>query len=250
MSAATAFALDLPDEAATAALAGRLARPCAPGDVIGLKGDLGSGKTTFARAFIRRAWAPATRKCRARPSRWSRSMPSPAGPPVWHFDLYRLTAPERGLGARHRGCVRRRHRLIEWPERLGALLPRRASRRRAGIGRRADGARRAATAAPAPAGPSASRRTRRMAERARAHRRVPRRRRLGRGAARAPLAGDASFRRYYRLARRRAPRRADGRAAAARRMCAPSSPSPRAAARLGFSAPEILARGRRAPGCC
>ncbi len=53
MSAAIAFAIDLPDEAATAALATRLARRARAGDVIALSGPLGSGKTSFARAFIR-----------------------------------------------------------------------------------------------------------------------------------------------------------------------------------------------------
>ncbi len=43
---------------------------------------------------------------------------------VWHFDLYRLTSPDeaRELGfeeALIEGIV-----LIEWPERLGGLLPR------------------------------------------------------------------------------------------------------------------------------
>ena len=44
---------ELPDEAATAALAARIAALARPGDVIALKGELGAGKTSFARAFIR-----------------------------------------------------------------------------------------------------------------------------------------------------------------------------------------------------
>ena len=45
--------VDLPDEAATAALAERISALAATGDIIALKGDLGAGKTTFARGFIR-----------------------------------------------------------------------------------------------------------------------------------------------------------------------------------------------------
>ena len=45
--------IELPDEAATAALATRLARLARRGDVIALKGELGTGKTSFARAFVR-----------------------------------------------------------------------------------------------------------------------------------------------------------------------------------------------------
>ena len=43
---------ELPDESATAALARSIARLAAAGDVIALSGELGSGKTAFARAFI------------------------------------------------------------------------------------------------------------------------------------------------------------------------------------------------------
>src|SRR6266700_1981101 len=112
--------IDLPDEAATAALAARIASLARPGDVIALKGELGAGKTSFARAFIR-----------ARNGR--EAVPSPTftlvqtyelpGGAVWHFDLYRLHSPEEAweLGieeAFHAGIA-----LIEWPERLGSLLP-------------------------------------------------------------------------------------------------------------------------------
>ena len=45
--------LDLPDETATAELAARISALAEPGDVIALRGDLGTGKTSFARAFIR-----------------------------------------------------------------------------------------------------------------------------------------------------------------------------------------------------
>ena len=45
--------LDLPDEAATGALAAALAHLARATDVFALSGELGTGKTTFARAFIR-----------------------------------------------------------------------------------------------------------------------------------------------------------------------------------------------------
>jgi tRNA threonylcarbamoyladenosine biosynthesis protein TsaE len=44
--------VELADEAATQALAQKLAEIALPGDVLALSGVLGSGKTVFARAFI------------------------------------------------------------------------------------------------------------------------------------------------------------------------------------------------------
>ena len=112
--------IDLPDEAATAALAARLA-PCArAGDVIALRGDLGTGKTTFARAFIHALGG-------------DEEVPSPTftlvqiyavpGATVWHFDLYRLKAPEEVWELGIEEAFLSGIALIEWPERLGPLLP-------------------------------------------------------------------------------------------------------------------------------
>ncbi|MFV3076744.1 tRNA (adenosine(37)-N6)-threonylcarbamoyltransferase complex ATPase subunit type 1 TsaE [Niveispirillum fermenti] len=114
--------LILPDEAATAALAARLAPLLTAGDVVTLRGDLGAGKTALARSIIRHlAGDPAE------------EVPSPTftlvqtyehlDPPVWHFDLYRLSDPgevvELGWEEARQACA-----LVEWPERLGPLLPR------------------------------------------------------------------------------------------------------------------------------
>jgi len=121
VTAATILELDLPDEAATRALAAELARRARRGDVIGLSGPLGSGKTTFARAFIR-ARCPAS------------EVPSPTftlveiyepdgGPAVWHFDLYRLERPDEAYELGLEEALSEGIALLEWPERLGPLLP-------------------------------------------------------------------------------------------------------------------------------
>ncbi len=111
----------LADEAATAALAAVLARQARSGDVLTLSGPLGAGKTSFARAFIA---ALGVRDEVPSPTFTLVQTYETAVATVWHFDLYRLTGPdevhELGLDeALIDGIV-----LIEWPERLGTLLPR------------------------------------------------------------------------------------------------------------------------------
>jgi tRNA threonylcarbamoyladenosine biosynthesis protein TsaE len=112
--------IELPDEDATAALAARVAALAQPGDVIALKGELGAGKTSFARAFIR-----------ARGS--ADEVPSPtftlvqtyefADATVWHFDGYRLRDPDEAWELGIEDAFRDGISLVEWPERLGSLLP-------------------------------------------------------------------------------------------------------------------------------
>jgi tRNA threonylcarbamoyladenosine biosynthesis protein TsaE len=112
--------IDLPDENATAGLAARLAAIARPGDAIALKGELGAGKTSFARAFIRARGGGET-------------VPSPTftlvqvydlpGAAIWHFDLYRLRTPEEAWELGIEDAFGDGISLIEWPERLGTLLP-------------------------------------------------------------------------------------------------------------------------------
>lgn len=112
---------DLPDLAATTALAQRLAPHLRAGDVIALRGGLGAGKTTFARALISALRGGETEV----PSPTYTLVQTYEGPefPIFHFDLYRLDDPndvfELGWDDTQIGVS-----LIEWPERAGSHLPR------------------------------------------------------------------------------------------------------------------------------
>lgn len=116
------FSLPLPDEAATERLGAALAERLRPRDVVALVGGLGAGKTTLARAILRAAAAEPALVVPSPTFTLAEVYDTPRGV-FWHFDLYRLEAPEQvfELGweeARADGIA-----LVEWAERLGPLLP-------------------------------------------------------------------------------------------------------------------------------
>jgi len=125
-----AVQLHLTDEIATARLAEVLAAAARGGDVLALSGTLGSGKTVFARAFIRAraglAGAPSPDEI-VSPTftlvqvyDWGEAAVAPA---VWHFDLYRLRSPEEAWELAIEDAFTDGISLIEWPDRIGGLLP-------------------------------------------------------------------------------------------------------------------------------
>ena len=123
--------LDLPDEAATRALAVRLAAHARAGDAIGLKGPLGAGKTTFARAFIAARAALSGVEVDDVPSPTftlvqAYDFPGDVeqSPTVFHIDLYRIENSDETIELGLEDAFASGVCLIEWPERLGHLLPR------------------------------------------------------------------------------------------------------------------------------
>src|SRR5476651_1643231 len=80
-------------EADTQAEAVRLAATMKAGDVLLLEGDLGSGKTVFARALIRALADDSSLEVPSPTFTLVQTYDTPRGT-VWHFDLYRLEEPE------------------------------------------------------------------------------------------------------------------------------------------------------------
>ena len=117
----TAWVRDVPDEAASAGLAARFAATIETPCVIWLEGDLGAGKTLFARAFIHALGYEGYVKS---PSYGLLETYRAGGVKVLHLDLYRIEDPEEleFLAMRDlfdEGTVL----LVEWPDRGGKLLP-------------------------------------------------------------------------------------------------------------------------------
>jgi tRNA threonylcarbamoyladenosine biosynthesis protein TsaE len=122
MSAATSLERRIVsrDAAETRGLAARLASVARPGDLVCLWGELGSGKTQFAKGFGAGLGVTDT-------------IVSPtfilmaeyaARLPLFHLDLYRLADAADALSG---GLIDERQAdgvtLVEWPNRLGGVLP-------------------------------------------------------------------------------------------------------------------------------
>lgn len=122
-------ALFLSSEAATAVLATRLASLTRQGDILALWGQLGAGKTVFARAFIEaRAGVaievPSPTFTLVQVYEWEAIgcvTNNPAD--IFHFDLFRLEAAEDVFELGIEDAFASGISLIEWPDRLGPFLP-------------------------------------------------------------------------------------------------------------------------------
>lgn len=115
------LSLTLSSADATARLAQTLAPRLCAGDVLLFTGDIGAGKTHFARALIQSL------------------LPTPEDVPsptftlvqiyevhqfeIWHADLYRLTSPDEVVELGLTDAFSDALCLVEWPDRLAELAP-------------------------------------------------------------------------------------------------------------------------------
>ena len=115
--------LTLHDPAATARLGLLLSGQLQAGDVIALEGALGAGKSVLARGIIQAA-CPAEDDIPSPTFTLVQTYEPDDLPLIMHFDLYRLETPEESLELGIEDAFIDAICLIEWPQRLGAFLPR------------------------------------------------------------------------------------------------------------------------------
>jgi tRNA threonylcarbamoyl adenosine modification protein YjeE len=121
-SGGSSFAVVLPNEEAMRRLMLDIATALEPGDLVTLSGDLGAGKTTFARALIRHIAGDEGIEVPSPTFTLIQTYELPRFPVV-HADLYRLSGSselaELGFDDLPENAVV----LLEWPDRAAGFLP-------------------------------------------------------------------------------------------------------------------------------
>lgn len=110
-------------EADTRALAAKVAGDARTGDCFALRGDLGAGKSVFARGFIQALIGDA--EVPSPTFTLVQLYETPAGP-LYHFDLYRLDGPDDVWELGWEEALAAGICLVEWPDKAGPYLPKTA----------------------------------------------------------------------------------------------------------------------------
>ena len=113
--------LKLPDAEATVRLGAALAAGIAPGRVLHLRGELGTGKTTLVRGLLRALGV--TGPIKSPTYTWVEPY-SISRLDLYHFDFYRFDDRSAWLSSGLRDYFRADAAcIVEWPERAGDALP-------------------------------------------------------------------------------------------------------------------------------
>jgi tRNA threonylcarbamoyl adenosine modification protein YjeE len=116
------WTFEAPDEATTLAIAAVQAAWLKPGDFVGLTGDLGAGKTAFARGLIRVLAEAPELEAPSPTFTLMQVYDAPRGPVV-HADFYRLRGPTELANLGWDEAIDGAIALVEWPERVEEALP-------------------------------------------------------------------------------------------------------------------------------
>jgi tRNA threonylcarbamoyladenosine biosynthesis protein TsaE len=117
--------IDLPDQKATEAFGRRLAAVLRRGDVVALRGGLGTGKTTLARAVVA-ALSPDAEDVPSPTFTLVQTYPvalQDGAAELWHFDLYRLERTDQVYELGIEEALGEAVCLIEWPDIALGLIP-------------------------------------------------------------------------------------------------------------------------------
>src|SRR3984893_4127996 len=121
-SGSSSHSVVLPNEEAMHQLVQDIAIALEPGDLITLSGDLGAGKTTFARALIRHLAGDATVEVPSPTFTLMQAYDLPRFT-LLHADLYRLSGPAELAELGFEEVADRAVTLLEWPDRAAGFLP-------------------------------------------------------------------------------------------------------------------------------
>lgn len=112
----------LSDEEETKAFAASFSARLKPGDTVALRGDLGSGKSVFARSALRALCQNDMLEVPSPTFTLVQHYDSPAGP-LYHFDLYRISESSELSELGWDEALKEGICFIEWPERAESSFP-------------------------------------------------------------------------------------------------------------------------------
>jgi N-acetylmuramate 1-kinase len=116
------WSFEAPNETTTLAIAAAQAAWLKPGDFVGLTGDLGAGKTAFARGLIRAVTEAPELEAPSPTFTLMQVYAAPPGPVV-HADFYRLRGPTELANLGWEEAIDGAIAIVEWPENAAKALP-------------------------------------------------------------------------------------------------------------------------------